>query len=303
MSDSRTIRIYLDEKTLGRVLEGKHNFFGIVIHSLTSAGFEVDLQLDTPEELEKSAGFAGYSLFYRRPPSHDRALDVRPAYIRPFWRIEAAAHRKDYVVAGKKFNPEKIDGPAARKFHNYWRKRLTGELATPQGGDRVLVALQGPLLEAEPGQAATQIQMARETLSHDPYRKVVVRPQATATYTAEEVAALEELEQHPRVEITLDALDPLLKSVDYVVTSDAAVAFRGLLFNRPAVMFGQADCHHILENTADVGVAAAFREVTVKRRPYAKYFYWFLQLNSINAGRRDAGERLLESCRLHGWKT
>jgi len=303
MSQTRNVRIFLDEKTMGRVQEGKHNFFGIVIHSLTGAGLKVDLRPDTPEELEKSAEFTGYSLFYRRPPSHDRALDVRPAYIRPFWRIEAAAHPKDYVVAGKKFDPELIDGPVARKFHNYWRKRLTGELAAPQGGDRVLVALQGPLLEAKSGHAATQIQMVRETLSHDPYRKLVVRPEATATYTADDIAALEEVEQHPRVEITLDALDPLLKSVDYVVTSDAATAFRGLLFNRPAVMFGQADCHHILENITDVGVAAAFREVTVKRRPYAKYFYWFLQLNSINAGRSDAGERLLETCRLHGWET
>jgi len=302
MPQTRNVRIYLDEKTLGRVQKGEHNFFGILIHSLTGAGLKVDLRSDTSEELAKSADFAGYSLFYRRPPTHDRALDVRPAYIRPFWRIEAAAHCKDYVIAGKKFDPEQIDGPTARKFHNYWRKRLTGELAPAQGGDRVLVALQGPLPGAEAGQVATQAEMIRETLSHDPYRKVVVRPEAGASFTAAEIAALEELEQHPRVEITLDALDTLLKGVDYVVTSDAAVAFRGLLFNRPTVMFGQVDCHHILENISAVGVAAAFREVTVKRRPYAKYFYWFLQLNSINAGRKDAGERLLESCRLHGWQ-
>ena len=47
---------------------------------------------------------------------------------------------------------------------------------------------------------------------------------------------------------------------------------------------------------------SGYRNVTAARMAYAKYVYWFLQGNSINAGREGAAERILAYCRRFGWE-
>lgn len=103
------------------------------------------------------------------------------------------------------------------------------------------------------------------------------------------------------MEFSGDDLPFLLNRADYLVTQNSSVAFKGLLQNVPAILFGEADFHHPFQNVNRDGAARAFRNVTSMRLPAAKYFYWFLQENSINAGRKDAGERILANCRAFGW--
>jgi hypothetical protein len=48
------------------------------------------------------------------------------------------------------------------------------------------------------------------------------------------------------------------------------------------------------------GLEGAFASVRQKR-DYARYLFWFLELNSLNAGNEAFEEGLLAKFREHGW--
>ncbi|MFT4715420.1 MAG: hypothetical protein ACI932_000598 [Paracoccaceae bacterium] len=302
VADKQRLGIYLDDGLRQDVASGKHNFFGILTTAFQTKGFAVDLHPNPEEERLESESRDGYSLFHLETPFHDRALDVRLAYMYPFWRIEKAQWREDYRISQKHFDPTSIDEAAARQFSRFWRKKLLFDMGeTPKRGRCILVALQGRLLDKRHGQSMSPIEMIRETLAQDRFRSVVLKLHPNETYTKKELTALDEFEDHPRVEFGNRDIRNLIEECDYIVTQNSSVAFKGLLQNTPAILFGEADFHHIFENVNRDGVERAFRNVLAKRMPYAKYFYWFLQLNTVNAGRSDAAEKILINCKELGW--
>jgi len=303
LADNRQLSIYLNDGLRQDVADGRHNFFGILIGAFESRGFKVSLRPNTEDERLESEGRDGYSLFHLETPFHNRALDVRLAYMYPFWRIESAQWREEYRVAQKTFDPTEVNEDDARKFTRFWRKKLLGNMgAASKHGSHVLVAMQGRLLDQRHGQAMTPIAMIREVLVQDRFRQVVVKLHPKEPYTNAELAALEEFENNPRVEFGSGDIHTLIEDCDYIVTQNSSVAFKGLLQNTPAVLFGEVDFHHILESVNRDGAARAFRNIRSKRIPYAKYLYWFLQMNTINAGREGAAEKILNNCRELGWE-
>ncbi len=302
MAVQKQLGIYLDDGLRRDVAAGRHNFFGILIAAFESRDFAVNLHPNTEDERLESEQRDGYSLFHLETPFHDRALDVRLAYMYPFWRIEGVARREAYRVAQKVFDPTEVNEEDARKFTRFWRNKLLGNMgAASKHANYVLVALQGRLLDQRHGQAMSPIAMIHEVLVQDRFRQVVIKLHPKETYTSEELAALEAFEDNPRVEFGSGDIHSLIADCDYIVTQNSSVAFKGLLQNTPAVLFGEVDFHHILESVNRDGTARAFRNIRSKRMPYAKYLYWFLQMNTINAGRKGAAEKILNNCRELGW--
>lgn len=295
--------LYLNNGLRQDVAAGRHNFFKILSQTFESQGFKVYLFENTEAERIASVDRDGYSLFHLENPFHDRALDVRLAYMYPFWRIEKAQWREEFRVARAAFDPSKFNDEAALKFWRFWRRKLLPDLPprNPAIGT-VLIALQGRLDELRHGQTMTPIEMIRETLAQDGLRQIVIKLHPKEKYTEAELDFLEEFHDLDRVTFSGDDLPQLLSRADYVVTQNSSVAFKGLLQNVPAILFGAADFHHIFQNVNTEGAARAFRNVTSMKLPAAKYFYWFLQENCINAGRKDAGERILANCRELGWQ-
>ncbi len=303
MADSKQLGIYLDDGLRQDVENGQHNFFGLVIKTFEGRGFEVALHPNTDDERARSKDRAGYSLFHLETPTHKRALDVRLAYMYPFWRFEKAQWREEYRVALKPFDASLIDGETARAFQRYWRKRIVMPVApVPDLRGHVLIALQGKLLDQRHGQSMTPIDMIHETLEQDKFRPIIIKKHPKEDYSDAELAALQGLTAHPRVRFMGDDINALLRNCDYVVTQNSTVAVTGLLHNKPSILFAEADFHHLFQSVNRVGAVRAFRDILSARRSYAKYFYWYLQLNAINAGRGGAAEKILQNCRELGWE-
>jgi hypothetical protein len=301
MAESKQLGLYLSETVRQRVEDGDHNFYGLLIRIFEDAGFSISLYDDTSTARHLSARKDGYSLFHNHPASHARALQVRPTPMLPFWHIEQAESRADYQVAQARFEADAIDAVEARQFFRFWRrKRGITESETTDG--TVLIALQSTLLEAGPGQSISALEMIRETLAQDRFRRIVRRPDPALIYSQEEMQALESLVDDDRVAIRSGPVAKLLDDCDYVVTQNHDLAFTALLHRKPAMLFAAAEFHHICLNAEGIGSAQAFRNILARRMAYAKYFYWYLKLNSINAGASDAGEKILQSCRNFGWE-
>jgi len=303
LAGTKRLGIYLNDGLRQDVQAGRHNFFGILIGSFQSVGFEVDLFPNTEEERLNSEHRQGYSLFHLATPFHGRVLDIRLAYMYPFWRIEKEKWRENYRVAKLEFDPTRIDEEKARAFSRIWRRRLLSNLGqASEHRSHVLVALQGRLFDRRHGQSMAPIEMIQETLNQDRFRQVVIKLHPKEPYTDEELSMLNELEANPRIEFAVGDIHRLIENCDYIVTQNSSVAFKGLLQNTPSVLFAHSDFHHILESVNRDGAERAFRNILSKRMPYAKYFYWFLQLNTINAGRDEAAQTILENCRELGWQ-
>ncbi|MCB1367838.1 MAG: hypothetical protein KDK00_08755 [Rhodobacteraceae bacterium] len=304
MDVDRKLGIYLNDGIRGDVEAGRHNFFTILMKTFADRDFEVTLYPNTPEERLRSADRPGYSMFHLETSTHERSLDVRLAYMYPFWRIERARWREDYRLARMPFRPETIDEKAAQQFFNFWRRQtFVGKLAKDSEKGFVLVALQGRLLEQRHGQTMAPIEMVRTTIAEERFRKIRIKLHPSEIHDRAELTALTALARDSRVEIITDGnIHQLLQDCDYVVTENSSVAFKGILHRRPAICFGETDFHHLFASVAREGAPKAFKNILVPTRAYAKYFYWFLQLNCINAGRDFAPDRILEQVRVFGWK-
>lgn len=304
MGVDRKLGIYLNDGLRADVASGRHNFFSILSNTFEARDFEVSLFANTPEERLKSADRPGYTMFHLETPTHDRSLDVRLAYMYPFWRIERARWREEYRLAQMSFRPETIDEKVAQPFFNLWRRRtFVGKLEQGREKGFVLVALQGRLLDQRHGQTMSPIEMVKTTITEERFRPIRIKLHPNEVHDRAELTALADLARDDRVEIVTDGdIHQLLHDCDYVVTENSGVAFKGIMHRKPAICFGEADFHHLFANIRRDGVAKAFKDILVPSRAYAKYFYWFLQLNCINAGRDFAPDRILEQVRVFGWE-
>ena len=93
----------------------------------------------------------------------------------------------------------------------------------------------------------------------------------------------------------------LLADCEHVVTQNSAVALDGFFHHKPAVLFAQSDFHHIAANVSDLGIAGAFERVCAQVPDFDAYLYWFLQEQSLNAGRDGVEDKILTTVRKFGW--
>jgi hypothetical protein len=301
---AKRLDIYLDDGLRASAEAGKHNYFNQIAKAFGSRGFTIAYHPNDQIERLLSVGQPGYSLFHMDAPIHDRALTTRRAYFYPFWRIEASDRRWEWTVAKASFDPDSVDPEEATRFCNLWRKRLFGE--APDRTERagfIYMPLQGRLSEHRSFQTMSPVQMIERTLETDPGREVLATLHPKETYAAEDRAAMEALmARYPALRLSDRPMEELLAGADYVVTQNSSAALAGFFFGKPAVLFARSDFHHIAEDVCSTGIEDAFSRVTDAARPFDRYLYWFLQLQSINAGRPDAPDQILRTVRERGWQ-
>ncbi|MEC3861603.1 hypothetical protein VK792_09935 [Mesobacterium sp. TK19101] len=300
MAQARVVRFYLDPPLKRSAERGQHNFLTLVAETLIEAGFRVAYHRDSAEEREKSRGRNGFALFHMAPPTTQRGVTIRRAYHYPFWAIEPQAERWHWHVARSRFNPETLDPALAKRFTEFWRKRLFAGWQARDDGF-VYVPLQGRLADHRAFQTCSPIAMLNEVLARDP-RPVVATLHPGETYSVAELSALQALvDAHPRLTLASGQMDRFLPACSCVVTQNSSAAFNGYFFEKPTVLFAQVDFHHIAGSVPRDGVDAAFAARKAPLPAYACYLWWYWQHMSINAGHPSAKVRIAQALRRAGW--
>ncbi len=278
---------------------GKINIFNLIASAFRGAGWDVGYRDLVPgQPIVPPLG--DHALFFMQEPLSDRALTLRRAYHYPFWRIEATNERWRTDVARATFDPDAVDPALATPFARRWARTLLGGREPRQEG-YVFIPLQGRLRDHRSFQSMSPLAMIEATLQAEPQRRLVLKLHPKEAYTPTDMAALERITRHPRVDLVdADALD-LLAGCDYVVTQNSGLAFTGFFLRKPAVTFAAIDFHHIAAPVADLGVADAFQAVLGPPPAFDRYIHWFLQENAINGGRDDAQARILARAARFGW--
>ena len=86
-----------------------------------------------------------------------------------------------------------------------------------------------------------------------------------------------------------------------IVTQNSSVAFNGYFFDKPAILFGEIDFHHIAVQTSPETFAADLKAALKHKPNYAKFLWWYWQDQSINAGHKSAREKIRARFEKFGW--
>jgi len=294
------LTIYAGPGVLRQIEAGTHNFFGRTIGAVEGAGWSVDLCEDTPASFALEAHLKGLALYHMNSPAHEKALVCRRTYLGAFWRIEKTSQRWAWPIAQETFRPEEIPEGPANWFFKFWRNRLFPGAPEPRDDGFVAVPLQGTVFDQREFQAMTPLDMIETTLQKtDLPLLVTMHPKAPLSEQSE--AALEALAaREKRITIHRGGSMEALSRCSFVVAQYSSVALMGYFFSKPAVLFADIDFHHIAGSVPRDGVDAAFERL--QHPPdFARYLYWFLKLNSLNASHEDFETNLLAKLREHGW--
>lgn len=298
MSTDCRLDIYLHPPILLTARNGKQGFINRLTRLLQERGWQVEIHRSGKEAREKAPDRPGYALFNMERPTHSRALTFRLAYHFPFWRLEKEAERWRWPVARARFDPSTLDHREAHDFAKRLRKRvLPGP--EPRHGDYILVPLQGQIRKHRSFQVTSPIEML-ETVARTG-RPTVATLHPNEDYDTADHAALRALiQRYPKLSEGEDTAR-LLRDCAFVATQNSAVAFDGYILGKPAVLFAQADFHHIALNVADLGAGPALAQASSHRPDFDAYLDWFLRRTSLDMMAPDADERLLQAMRDGGW--
>ncbi len=296
--------LHLPKHTQNSVDSGQHNFFNILQKAFEGQGFTAATKLQTKHGGTIARLDRHYHIFDINGASGPRSLNVRKAHFYPFWSLENAGNRYAPRISQLEFNPSEINGIVAQDFFNkICVRNLPAHPEILPKDDFVFIPLQGRLLKQRKWQFSTTNDMINTVLAQEPNRQILVKPHPREDYTAAEKSYIQALSEYPRITITERDTFSLLSQCAYVATQNSAVAFTGFLYQKPAILFANADFHHICQTVKTSDQAAeAFQKISETRPDFEKYIYWYLQMNCINAGRDNAVETILNMARNCGWQ-
>ena len=290
----KTLQIHLDDAMRTRAESGHFNFIDRIRAAVEGRGWRVEILPETTAPPPPGH----FALHHMTGPLHRRAKIFRRCYYYPYWHIEAVAQRWRWPVAQAKFRPDQIDGPEARRFIHQLRQRIMPGLS-PDAPRHILIPLQGQLTEARSFQTMSPVDMIAATAGTG--KRCIATLHPKESYSPEEIAALDLLARRfPNLTIGGDSR-ALLAGAEFVATQNSAVAMDAYLLARPVVLFAQSDFHHIALNVADMGAAEALDYAPAHKAEYAKYLYWLLHEQAIDAMAPYAGERILRAMKKGGW--
>jgi len=300
MAQPKRVRFYLEDELRKSAAAGQHNFINKILAVLRPAGFDVSFHPNTGAERMKAAARRGYALCHMTPPPNDRALTFRRVYHYPFWQIQKTDKRWDWDVARAPFDSDDCPRKEADRFYTYWRKRIAGGLADQVTDDGfVYIPLQGRLRDHRSFQSCSPLEMIARTRSACPDRRIIATLHPKERYTQAELDALDALSRDDgNLEVRTGGRDDLLPRCAFIVTQTSSVAFDGMFFGKPAVLFGQTDFHHI---AVDAQSPDAFSRVADHHPDYAAYIWWVWQHMAINAGHDSAEAKIADKVRAAGW--
>lgn len=299
MTRADTVTFYMEPELCQSAQAGQHNFIGKLAGVMMRAGLQVRY---TPFGSDGVSSGQGWTMSHIKMPPDALGLCFRRAYHYPFWQIEQSAERWAWDVAQAEFVPDPAEAGEAARFYGFWQNRLFGEAPQQTVRDGFIYApLQGKLLDHRPFQLCSPLEMVTHCLEQTS-APVIATLHPGERYDRAELAALKKLEKaHKRLTVQTGGMEALLARCDYVVTQNSSVAFNGYFFGKPALLFRKADFHHIAVQANADDLAAGFAAVAQAAPAYAAYVHWFWQINSINAGRPEAEEKIAGRLRRFGW--
>ncbi|MFT7592926.1 MAG: hypothetical protein ACI8R4_000237 [Paracoccaceae bacterium] len=225
------------------------------------------------------------------------------AYVPPYWHLDQQGVLYNSSAAARAYDPKTVRYWPANRFLDDMRTRLVDTRKSrykqlkqvteiPQGA--IAVFLQGDLPSRQGSAHCSTEDMLRAVVAGAGGRPVVVKAHPN-TKQIKDAKMVLGLMLEGLVLIPSDAnVHDILAKCAVTVSFNSAVSVEGFMHQKPAILFGKSDFHHICETVTTPGdFAAALDRALQKKGGYAKYLYWYFTTNCIAADAPDFADQVL----------
>jgi hypothetical protein len=294
--------IQTSAETYGNIQAGSFRFINRLSNLLTAQGWSVSNRTKRRIDPLLDRIDRAYHLHEITGARGPRGLNFRRAYFYPWWMFDFPQQRYGGRIGDLSYVADAIDGTVARAFYaDLQRHYLVGwGRGDPDGP--ALVPMQAELCRQRDWQFTDLAGLVSHIRAQDPTREVLLKTHPKLTYSDSDTALLRQLCTLQNVSLATGNMASLLGRAAYVATHNSAAAFEAMVLGIPSILFARTDFHHICPQVKQPGDApAAFAQLRGPKPDFARYLYWFLELNCLHAGREDAEKRIAELLNTCGW--
>lgn len=232
---------------------------------------------------------------------HERAMIAAPAYVAPFWHLDADGGRRCSSIAEKTFQAHPIDKTRATNFFNAMRQvRVTQPPAEVADGS-LLVLFQKPNATLAPAYI-DRFDMLETALAHWS-GPVLLRLHPEARREEDVMARIAALQEtHPNLTLTEAHITALLPAVSRVLSVNSGMTLEAYLHRTPAILCGKADFHHIADTARSTEALEEILKAPSPGRATAKYLYWYFAQNCLSANAYDLPDQIIRRIHARGYE-
>ena len=231
---------------------------------------------------------------------HARAMIAAPAYVAPFWHLDASGGRRCSSIAGKTFQAHPIDKIRATNFFNALRQVRVVHDPAEVAPDSLLVLFQKPNATLAPAYL-DRFEMLETALAHWS-GPVLLRLHPDARKEDGVMARITALQEvHPNLAITEAHITALLPAVARLLSVNSGMTLEAYLHRTPAILCGKADFHHIAEVARSAEALEDILKAPAPGRATAKYLYWYFAQNCLSANAYDLPDQMIRRIHAQGY--
>ena len=287
-------------------------FYGRLADALTAEGAEVEVVTLDPDRLEvRVRADTRLHIVHHTRLRHPRVLSAGKAYIEPFFTIDPWGFRLFSSIAAAAFEPGP-DPAADRAIFDEIRTRMVGGRKShyeqpaevepaPQGCIAVFLQTED---NRDVGETChlTFRHMVKSLMERDDPRPIVVKPHPKEKNLESMDWLTRQTRKDPRLQVFLGNIHDLLAASDVVVTINSAVGIEAMLHEKPVVLCGDTDFHHICEmvrHKRDMAASIARAEARLAAGdwPFAAYIGWYYGRMCHDPRAPDFGARVMAKLR------
>ena len=290
-------------------------FYGTLAKALEAEGLAVTVvTLDEAQALARIGADDGFHILHHTRIRHPRVLNAGKAYIEPFFTLDPWGFRLFSSIAAETFCPGPDPAADAVIFEEI-RGRMVGNRASHyeqpaeviESPDHCIAVFLQTEDNRDVGETChlTPRQMIRGLLDRDDPSPVVVKPHPKEKNLETLNWLSRQARKDPRLQIFLGNIHDLLARADLVVTINSAVGIEAMLHERPVVLCGDTDFHHICEmvrrkRDLDPAIARAEARLAAGQWPFRAYIGWYYGRMCHDPRAADFGARVVAKLRAMG---
>jgi len=270
------------------------------IHDLiTSRGGEIEvrrrhealrspLQTDLAEYLEDDNLHIIENGMVQQP----NALNTALAYLPPYFHLDGRGVLAESSAGGAVYDEKEINPVLAASRFRGLQDRLVKKRRSRYGPKEeytnlpegcIAVFLQGDNPHRQGTAYCDNETLLRTVVEHAGGRRVVVKAHPISRQLDDAQLILKLLQEGLPLEVTDANVHDILRQCDVTVSYNSAVSLEGFLHNKPAILFGKSDFHHVVEvvrRPADY--STALEAALSKSLDYAKYLHWYFSKHTLS---------------------
>ncbi len=290
-------------------------FYGRLAEALTAEGAEVVLTNHDPDSAEARVNAEpGLHIVHHCRLRHPRVLNAGKAYIEPFFTLDPWGYRLFSSIAAAKFVAGPDPAKDAAVFDDIHARMVEGRKSHYTQPEVVIDVPKGCIavfLQTEENRDVGETchlsfrQMIKALLDRDDPRPIVVKPHPKEKNIESLDWLTRKARKDPRLQMFVGNIHDLLAGCAVVVTINSAVGIEALLHQKPVVLCGDTDFHHICEMVRqrqgmDAAIARAEARQAAGQWPYQAYIGWYYGRMCHDPRASDFGTRVMEKLRAMG---